>query len=114
MKFLFFFAASLLACIGIYFLRRINFPALSDITFYHALRFFMQPDLWIGTIFYGGAFFVFLIILNRYEISSAVPSLLGTYLVTIGIFSFLFLKEAITVSKIMAYALIIGGIWFLA
>ncbi|MCE7887423.1 MAG: hypothetical protein DYH13_07975 [Alphaproteobacteria bacterium PRO2] len=114
MKFLLFLAGSLFACAGIYFLRRITFPELSDITLTHIGRFMLQPDLWVGTFLYGLAFLVFLVILNRYEVSSAVPSLLGTYLVTVSIFSILVFSEAITVNKAIAYALIIGGVWLLS
>lgn len=109
-----FLIGSLLACIGIYFLRRISFPVFSDITLMHLWRFIWQPDLWIGTFFYGGAFLVFLLILNKYEASSAVPALLGTYLITVSIFSIVVFSEAVTVSKLIAYALIIGGVFLLS
>jgi multidrug transporter EmrE-like cation transporter len=113
-KYAFFLAGSLLACVGIYFLRRISFPALSEVTAMAIWRFICQPDLWIGTLFYGGAFLVFLLILNKYEASSAVPALLGTYLITVSIFSIVVFSEAVTVSKLIGYALIIGGVFLLS
>lgn len=103
----------LLAMTGILFLRRINFPTLTNLSVDSILNFLTQPNLWIGTFFSGVAFLFYLWVLTKYETSSVVPALLGINLVIISIFSIVFFQEALTLTKIGAYGLIFGGMWLL-
>jgi drug/metabolite transporter (DMT)-like permease len=103
----------ILATTGISFLRRVTFPALSNISFDDIIAFLLQPALWIGIFFSGVTFLLYLWILAKYETSSIVPALFGINLVVLSIFSVLFFNESLTFVKVGGYAMIFGGMWLL-
>lgn len=113
MKLILLILASFIATIGITFLRRVNFPPLSNLTSANITEFFMQPNLWLGAFCSGTVFLLYIWALSKYETSFVVPTLLGINLIMISIFSILFFGETLTLTKIAGYALIFSGVWFL-
>lgn len=112
-KILLLIITGILATTGIAFLRRITFPALTDISFESICTFLLQPSFWIGIFFSGITFLLYLWILAKYETSSIVPALFGINLVVLSIFSVLFFDESLTTVKIGGYAMIFGGMLLL-
>lgn len=112
-KFLILLVTAMLATTGVAFLRKVKFPTLSNINVDSALTFFAQSNLWIGVFFSGTVFLVYIWVLTRYETSTVMPMLLGLNLAVVSVFSVLFFGEAITLSKLAAYALIFGGMLLL-
>lgn len=113
-KYFLFICASVLAAAAIFLFRQVKLPLLSiEINFLEIFSILQQPKLWGGFILYGIAFIFFLYIVNVYEISSSVPALLGTYLVVLALMGYFFLGEPLTLAKVIAYCLIITGIFLL-
>ncbi|MFN4164150.1 MAG: hypothetical protein ACK4GK_06220 [Ferrovibrio sp.] len=114
-KYALFLVGALLASIGVYFLRRIDLVSLvGNFTWQGLLGVVLDIDLWIGVFFYGLAFVVFLFIINRYEVSSAMPALMGVYIITLSVFSYFVFGDAMSLQKLAAYGLIIAGIALLS
>ena len=109
-KFGLYILASLLASFGVVYLRKIEIP--NTITYFvkgfHLILF--DRNLWIGLLLYGGAFLCFLIVVNKSEISSRLPQLIGTYLIVTIFVGVFFLGENLTLAKVAASALIILGV----
>ena len=112
-KFLLLLTTAILATTGVAFLRKVKFPAFSNMSADSVVTFLTQSNLWIGVFFSGFVFLLYIWILTRYETSAVMPMLLGLNLAVVSIFSILFFGEAITLSKLAAYALIFGGMLLL-
>ncbi len=104
---------SVLATIGILFLRKVTFPALSNISTNVVFDFIGQSSLWLGLFFSGITFLLYMWCLSKFETSFVVPALLGINLVVLSFFSIWFFGESITPTKIGAYSLIFAGMWLL-
>lgn len=111
MKYLFYIFASILAAAAVFFFRQIRFPTFnSGFDIFEIIMIIKQPKLWIGLLLYGAAFLVFLYIVSRFEVSSSMPSLLGTYILVLAMMGHIILKEELLMQKVFAYILIISGI----
>ena len=104
---------SVLATIGILFLRKVTFPPFSNFSANSLFDFISQSNLWLGLFFSGVTFLLYMWCLSKYETSFVVPALLGINLVVLSIFSVWFFGESITPTKIGAYGLIFAGMWLL-
>jgi len=81
--------AAVLASVGVVFLKKIDLkPFYSEGIYVGFINVVSDKFFWVGLVLYGAAFLTFLLIINLYKISSAVPSLLGCYIVTTGIVSY--------------------------
>lgn len=110
-KYLLFVLASILAATAVFFFRQIKLPPFSfGISFFELFSIVKQPKMWVGVMLYGVAFLFFLYIVHSYEVSSAVPSLLGTYIIVLALMGHFILGEEVILQKIVAYSLIIAGI----
>ena len=76
------------------------------------ISIFVNPFVDIGIFLYGVAWFLWIVILSRAELSFAYP-LLATGYVLIAILSWVFFKEQLTVMKMSGIALITIGVFML-
>lgn len=74
---------------------------------------FTNVHLFLGLIFLGVGFFLWLVVLSRLKLSVAIPFTSLNY-VLILFFSWLFLKEAITLPQFLGVGLIIVGLVLVA
>ncbi len=112
-KFALLIIASFIATTGILFLRKVKFPAFSNISADAVMSFFMQSNLWLGVFFSGTVFLLYLWILSKYETSSVVPAMLGLNLAMVSLFAIFFFGESLTIIKLLAYSLIFSGVLLL-
>lgn len=110
-KYLIFLIASMSAVIGIFYLKKIQLLSIKNIlNFNNIFDFILQVNLFLGILFYLIAFTVFLIIIHKYEVISAIPTLLGIYIITNGVASVYFYNETFTLNHLIAYLFIIIAI----
>ena len=110
MRYVLYITASVLASIGIVFLKKLDLQLfVRDGVYLGMTGVLTNKFFWFGMLLYGGAFIAFLVIINTYKISTSVPALLGVYIITLGIVGYA-IGEELTVRHLFAYALLIAGI----
>jgi drug/metabolite transporter (DMT)-like permease len=76
-------------------------------------RVISSPFNFAGLALYGVSAFLWFVILSREELSYALPLVSLTY-VTVGILSWLFFKEALSLTRLFGIALICCGVFFVS
>lgn len=110
MRYVLYVLASVLASVGILFLRKLDLQLfVSDGIFVGMSSLLINKFFWLGMLFYGGAFVAFLVIINTYKISTSVPALLGVYIITVGVMGYM-IGEELSIRHLIAYVFLIAGI----
>lgn len=110
MRYVLYVLASVLASVGIVFLRKLDLHLFARDGIYAGMAGVLSNKFfWLGMLFYGGAFVTFLVIINTYKISTSVPALLGVYIITVSIMGYV-IGEELSVRHLIAYILLVAGI----
>ena len=110
MRYLLYTVASVLAAVGIVFLKKLDLNLfVRDGIYLGMTGVLTNKFFWFGTLLYGGAFAVFLVVINTYTISTSVPALLGVYIITLGVVGYA-MGEELSARQLMAYILLVVGI----
>jgi hypothetical protein len=113
MRYLLYAVASILAAVGIVYLKKLDLQSFARDGIYSGIAgVLMNKYFWIGMLLYGTAFIAFLAIINSYKISSSVPALLGVYIITLGFVGYL-IGEDLSLRQIVAYILLVVGVTLL-
>lgn len=75
----------------------------------NVIEYIFKPKIFTGALLYAIAFFLWLVVLSRLELSRAYPFLALNFIL-VEILSFFLLGESITKGKIIGNTLIISGI----
>lgn len=78
------------------------------------LKVSTSPLILIGLALYGFSFFVWLRVLSAYELSRVYPIFASVVFLFTTAGSFLFLKEDITITRIIGIVVILAGIYIVA
>jgi len=110
MRYILYIVASVLAAVGIIFLKKLDLQLfVRDGIYLGMTGVLTNKFFWFGTLLYGGAFAVFLVVINTYKISTSVPALLGVYIITLGVVGYA-IGEELSARQLMAYILLVVGI----
>ncbi|MCF8176974.1 MAG: hypothetical protein K9J74_00550 [Sulfuritalea sp.] len=110
MRYILYMVASVLASVGIVFLKKLDLQLfVRDGIYLGMTGVLTNKFFWFGMLLYGGAFVAFLVIINTYKISTSVPALLGVYIITLGVVSYA-IGEELSARHLIAYALLVAGV----
>jgi multidrug transporter EmrE-like cation transporter len=110
MRYILYIVASVFAAVGIIFLKKLDLQLFVRDGIYVGMTGVLTSKFfWFGTLLYGGAFAVFLVVINTYKISTSVPALLGVYIITLGVVGHA-MGEELSARQLMAYILLVAGI----
>lgn len=110
MRYVLYVVASVLASVGIVYLKKLDLQSLlRDGIYLGAAGVLTNKHFWLGVLLYGAAFMTFLVIINTYKISTSVPALLGVYIITLGLVGHV-IGEELSLRKIVAYVLLVAGV----
>ena len=79
---------------------------------YH--KFFLNPLIWCGVIFFGIALLSYSYVLSHIQLSIAYPIMTSLGFVVVVLVSLLYLGEKLNVVQFSGIAFIIFGVWLLA
>ncbi len=93
----------------------INFPSSFTSTEITSLLFQAVTNVFIvsGLIIFATGFFLWVLVLNKIQVSIAVPMMSMSYIL-ITLVAFFFLSEPITITKAIGITLIILGVFFIS
>tara|TARA_B100000242_G_C42839698_1_gene389977 strand:+ start:216 stop:554 length:339 start_codon:yes stop_codon:yes gene_type:complete len=112
MKFLIYILIALFSSMGAFFLKRINinFPLFKN-TFASVVYLSTDIFLWLGLIFSGLAYLIYVYLIKTTGLAS-IPAVLATNTLVLGIVGYLS-GESITLRNMIGYFLLIAGITLL-
>jgi multidrug transporter EmrE-like cation transporter len=109
-RYLLYILASALAAVGIVFLKKLDLNLfVRDGIYPGIIGALSNKFFWMGMVLYGGAFVLFLVIINNYKVSTSVPALLCVYVITLGVVGYT-MGEELSARQLIAYVLLVAGI----
>jgi multidrug transporter EmrE-like cation transporter len=76
----------------------------------HVLNFSFDYRLIIGMLFYVTSFFLFMLIVQKFDLTYIYPVAAGILYVVISLVGFLFLKEKMSLNQLLGMAAILVGV----